>query len=170
MIVSFIGGGNWSARWKPLTNRKSLTNFITYWCIKYTSLFELTTLVVIDTVCIGSCKSNYHTPEYIAWSNLYCRNTHICMTYINKKTGSPYTVLACHLYCNVFLCVWMTTRPCTIPISGVIRSTLHDSHIHTGVYMLLCQSYMIHTFILECTMLLGQPYMIHTFILECMCY
>jgi hypothetical protein len=36
MIVSFIGGGNWSARWKPLTNRKSLTNFITYWCIKYT--------------------------------------------------------------------------------------------------------------------------------------
>ena len=164
MIVSFIGGGNWSARWKPLTN------FITYWCIKYTSLFELTTLVVIDTVCIGSCKSNYHTPEYIAWSNLYCRNTHICMTYINKKTGSPYTVLACHLYCNVFLCVWMTTRPCTIPISGVIRSTLHDSHIHTGVYMLLCQSYMIHTFILECTMLLGQPYMIHTFILECMCY
>jgi hypothetical protein len=23
--------------------------------------FELTTLVVIDTDCIGSCKSNYHT-------------------------------------------------------------------------------------------------------------
>jgi hypothetical protein len=25
------------------------------------SRFELTTLVVIDTDCIGSCKSNYHT-------------------------------------------------------------------------------------------------------------
>jgi hypothetical protein len=33
-------------------------------CIKYTSSqagFELTTLVVIDTDCTGSCKSNYHT-------------------------------------------------------------------------------------------------------------
>ena len=34
------------------------------WCIEYTSKwtrFELLTLVVIDTDCIGSCKSNYHT-------------------------------------------------------------------------------------------------------------
>jgi hypothetical protein len=29
VIVSFIGGGNWSARRKPLTCRKSLINFIT---------------------------------------------------------------------------------------------------------------------------------------------
>ena len=27
----------------------------------------------------------------------------------------------------------------------VIRSILHDSHIHTGVYMLLGQPYMINT-------------------------
>jgi hypothetical protein len=33
-------------------------------CIEYTSPwtgFELTNLAVIDTYCIGSCKSNYHT-------------------------------------------------------------------------------------------------------------
>ena len=37
--------------------------FITQCCIKYTSPwvgFKLTTLVVIGTDCIGSCKSNYH--------------------------------------------------------------------------------------------------------------
>jgi hypothetical protein len=59
VAVSFIGGGNWSTRWKPLTCRKSLTNFITYtspW-----AAFELTTLLVIGTDCTGSCKSNYHT-------------------------------------------------------------------------------------------------------------
>jgi hypothetical protein len=54
---------------KPLTCCKSQTYFITYCCIEYTSQccieytsqwagFELTTLVVIDTYCIGSCKSN----------------------------------------------------------------------------------------------------------------
>ena len=45
------------------TCRKSLTNFITYHCIDYTSPwmgFEITTLVVIDTDCTVSCKSNYH--------------------------------------------------------------------------------------------------------------
>ena len=36
-MVSFIGGGNRSTRRKPLTCRKSLTNFITYYCIEYTS-------------------------------------------------------------------------------------------------------------------------------------
>jgi hypothetical protein len=62
--VSFIDGRNRRTRRKPLTCRKSLTNFITYCCIKYTSPlteFELTTLVVIGTDCTGSCKSNYHT-------------------------------------------------------------------------------------------------------------
>ena len=57
MAVGFIGGGNRSTRRKPLTN------FITYFCIEYTSAwtgFELTTLVVIGTDCTGSCKSNYH--------------------------------------------------------------------------------------------------------------
>jgi len=37
MTVSFIGGGNQSTWRKPLTCRKSLTNFITLCCIEYTS-------------------------------------------------------------------------------------------------------------------------------------
>jgi hypothetical protein len=55
---------NRSTQRKPPTCRKSLTNFITECCIEYTSPldgFELTTLVMIGTACIGSCKSNYHT-------------------------------------------------------------------------------------------------------------
>jgi len=35
--VNFIGGGNRSARRKPPTCGKSLTNFMTYCCIEYTS-------------------------------------------------------------------------------------------------------------------------------------
>ena len=61
MAVSFIGGGN---RRKPATCRKSLTNFITKCWIKYTlpwAWFELSTLVVIGTDCLGSCKFNYYT-------------------------------------------------------------------------------------------------------------
>jgi len=63
VTVSFIGGGNQSTCRKPQTCRKSLTNFITQCCIKYTSPsagFKLTMLVVIGTDCIVSYKSNYH--------------------------------------------------------------------------------------------------------------
>ena len=60
--VSFIGGGNQSTLRKPLTCRKSLTNFIMLYRVHlHLSGFELTMLVVIGTNCIGSCKSNYHT-------------------------------------------------------------------------------------------------------------
>ena len=62
--VSFIGGWNRSTRRKPPIWRKSLTNFITYCCIKYTSQsagLEFITLMVLCTDYIGSCKSNYHT-------------------------------------------------------------------------------------------------------------
>ena len=64
VAVSFIGGGNWNTRRKPLTCCKWLTNFITLCCIKYTPPqvgFKLTALVVIGTDCTDSCKSNYHT-------------------------------------------------------------------------------------------------------------
>ena len=48
VTVSFIGGGNQSTRRKPPTSCcKSLTNFITWCCIEYTSLWvgwKLTTL------------------------------------------------------------------------------------------------------------------------------
>ena len=49
---------------KPPICHKSLTNFIKYCCIEYTSPwkgFELTTLAVIGTDYTGCCKSNYHT-------------------------------------------------------------------------------------------------------------
>ena len=62
VAVSFIGGGNRSIRGKPLTCCKSLTNFITWYCIEYTlswAIFNLT-LAVIGTDCTSSCKSNNH--------------------------------------------------------------------------------------------------------------
>ena len=72
MAVSFIGLGNRSTQRKPLTCRKSLTNFGIFKLFShnvvsstplYESLkgFELTTLVAIGTDCTGNCKSNYHT-------------------------------------------------------------------------------------------------------------
>ena len=47
---------------KPPTCCMSLTNFITYCCIKYTSPwtgFDLSTLVMIGIDCTRSCKSSY---------------------------------------------------------------------------------------------------------------
>ena len=60
VVVSFIDRGNRRSQRKPPTCRKSLTNFITTLyqvCLAWAG-FEL---VVIDTNCTGSCKSNYHT-------------------------------------------------------------------------------------------------------------
>jgi hypothetical protein len=64
LLVFFIGGGNPSTQRKPSICRKSLTHF--YHIMLYQvhlawAEFELTTLVVIGTDCIGSYKSNYHT-------------------------------------------------------------------------------------------------------------
>jgi hypothetical protein len=62
MVASFIGGENWSTRRKPQTCRKLLTNFSTSCCIEYTlpwTGFELTTVVLIGTDCIGSCLFIY---------------------------------------------------------------------------------------------------------------
>ena len=64
LFACFIDGGNRRIRIKPPTCRKSLTNFITQFCIEYNSSwarFEFTTLVVIGPDFSGSCKSNYHT-------------------------------------------------------------------------------------------------------------
>ena len=57
-VISWLG--NMSTQIKPLTYRKSLSNFIKKSCIECTSRFELTTLVVIGTDSTGSWKSNYH--------------------------------------------------------------------------------------------------------------
>jgi hypothetical protein len=64
VAVSCIGGGNQTIRRKPQTYRTSLTNFITYCCIEYTSPwagFELPTLMVMGTDCTGSCICSKHT-------------------------------------------------------------------------------------------------------------
>jgi hypothetical protein len=58
-----VSGENRSTGWKPPTCRKSLTNL--YHIMLYRvhhawAWFELITVVVIDTDCTGSCKSNYH--------------------------------------------------------------------------------------------------------------
>ena len=46
-----------------------------YWCKK------LTTLVVIGTDCIGSCKSNYHTITTITALNMHFKINTIQITY-----------------------------------------------------------------------------------------
>jgi hypothetical protein len=61
--VCIIGGGNQSNRRKPATCSMSLNFFFTYYWIEYTfpwAGYVVTTLVVMSTNCIGSCKSNYH--------------------------------------------------------------------------------------------------------------
>jgi hypothetical protein len=50
----------WQLRVLP-TCRKSLKLYYKMLCTSHWSRFKLTTLVVIGTDCIGSCKSYYHT-------------------------------------------------------------------------------------------------------------
>ena len=56
--------------------------------------FELTTLVVIDTDCIGSCKSNYHT----------IMTTMIPNEYIIKSICLYIYILKCILFCLSGFC------------------------------------------------------------------
>jgi hypothetical protein len=63
-----------SSQRKSSTCRNSLTNHIMLYRVHLAWVwFDLTTLVVIGTACIGSCKSNYHTikimtvPAYITY-------------------------------------------------------------------------------------------------------
>ena len=62
LAVIFIGGGNQSTLGKPPTCHKSLTS---HNVVSSTPHHERgsphTTLVVVDTDCTGSCKSNDHT-------------------------------------------------------------------------------------------------------------
>jgi len=100
VMVSFISGGNRSTQRKSLTCRKSLTNFITKCCIDCTSpwaVFKLTTLVVIDADCTGSCESNFHTimtAPFLLW----------------KESLNTYTIVNSSSNINI----WTTTSPWTI--------------------------------------------------------
>jgi hypothetical protein len=74
MVVSFFVGGNWSTWRKPLTCRKSLTIFITWCCIEYTSPwmgFEHTTLVVIFNIL--------HSEDLV---NLFIRPNNLSLVYL----------------------------------------------------------------------------------------
>jgi hypothetical protein len=67
---------------------KSLTNFVTSFCIKYTSPwvgFELTTLMVIDTDYTGSCKSTYHTIMTTATTIFSCTMVKVCELMYTQK-------------------------------------------------------------------------------------
>ena len=94
MAVSFIGGGN---RRKPPTCHKSLTIFITWCCIEYTSPwtgFELTTLVVLSTDYTGSCKSYYRAMTTMQASTLTYFST--CpFGQLTKKSTCPTQSFSC---------------------------------------------------------------------------
>ena len=67
MAVSFICGGNRSTRRKPPSCRKSLTNFITWYCIEYTSPwtgFGFTILVMIATADSGEGRTRRAPPKF----------------------------------------------------------------------------------------------------------
>ena len=65
MVVSFIGGGNWSIQrenHRPVASyRQTLSHNVALSTPCHERCYELTTIVVIGNDFTGSCKSNYHT-------------------------------------------------------------------------------------------------------------
>jgi hypothetical protein len=69
--------------------------------------FELTTLVVIGTDCIGSCKSNYRTITTMTAPGMVSESVQICYCLFMSciavrdliiKRGSHYLVWHCHIF------------------------------------------------------------------------
>jgi hypothetical protein len=128
VAVSFIGGGDRSSREKPSSCRKSLTNFFTKMLyrvhINWTG-FELTTSVVIDTDCIGSCKSNLHAitsttaPLRINDKMVMVIILWIKVDYCLRLTMALYTTGITsydgHVYYRYYILRW----PCILPVFNI---------------------------------------------------
>ena len=117
MAVNVIGGGKRNTRRKPTTYQKSPANFMTYCCIEYIlswAGFEIPTLVVIVTDCMGSCRSNYHT-----------------ITTTTAKLPFSFTY--------VFFCISMSDCALMINVKFVILQ-FHQNHIGCVMVSVLASS------------------------------
>jgi len=91
MTVTFIGGGNRSTRRKPPTCRKSLTNFITYCCIEYTSSVWCSnsqcehsgTCLIRHTKGPGKCVGLYRSSENsgVGLHKFHCTILYVIIVY-----------------------------------------------------------------------------------------
>jgi hypothetical protein len=142
MAVSFISGGNRSStRSKPLTPRKSLTNFITCF-IEYNSAwtgFELTTLVVIGTDCHRNLNSwiyNYLWQSVPITTNHRITTTKTCLNKLFTRRCCNLSLCASH---GDFLqlCTWYSFACCLNRGSNLFgwrptRWREKTSNFHTG--------------------------------------
>ena len=94
------------------------------------SRFEFTTSVVVDTDCIGSCKSNYHTimTTTAPFESLWNLLTHLYNTYLSSPKSS---------IINVLVIIWAyRTTTCKlktkIKISKIIRFSNISYHTCTS--------------------------------------
>ena len=94
------------------------------------SRFKFTTSVVVDTDCIGSCKSNYHTimTTTAPFESLWNLLTHLYNTYLTSLKSS---------IINVLVIIWAyRTTTCKlktkIKISKIIRFSNISYHTCTS--------------------------------------